>query len=155
MANQHRYPVIVSWDPGDQGPVVNYAGYSRAWVAEREGKPDISGSADPTYRGDAADWNPEDLLVASLSACHMLTYLALAASNKIEVHTYVDECEGIMQVKDGRMRVTDLILRPKIGLAAGANLELAKDLHKPAHEQCFIAKSVTTEISVEPEFFYV
>jgi organic hydroperoxide reductase OsmC/OhrA len=155
MASQHRYPVTVSWDQADKGPVVNYGDYSRAWLGEREGKPVLAGSADPSYKGDPAAWNPEDLLVASLSACHLLTYLALAASKKLVVHSYEDSAEGLMQIKDGRMRVTDVVLKPKIGLAEGSDVVLARSLHGPAHDQCFIANSVTVEITVEPEFFIV
>jgi organic hydroperoxide reductase OsmC/OhrA len=155
MASEHRYPVTVSWEPGEKGPTIDYASYSREWTAEREGKPELVGSADPHYKGNPLAWNPEDLLVASLSACHLLTYLALAAAKKLVVHSYEDAAEGLMKIEEGRMRVTDVTLRPKIGLAAGSDLALARSLHGPAHDQCFIANSVTVRIAVEPEFFEV
>lgn len=155
MANTHTYDLDLSWDLAGKGPVVNYADYSRAWTAEVVGKPVLAGSADPHYKGDPAAWNPEELLVASLSSCHMLSYLALAAMKKVVIHSYADAAHGVMQMQDGKMRITNVTLRPKVGVAAGTDLELAKKLHDDAHHQCFIANSVTVEIAVEPEFFEV
>ncbi len=114
-----------------------------------DGKASIEASADPSYRGDPARANPEDLLVASIAGCHLLTYLALAVRNRMDVISYEDNAEGIMQMQDGKMRVTDVILRPSIVLGAGADLDKAQMLHDQAHKQCFIANSVTCDIKIE------
>ena len=149
MANPHFYRARLTWTGGDHGPAVNYEGYSRAFRIDLPGKQPIEGSADPSYRGHADRVNPEELLVASVSSCHLLTYLALAVRNRMDVISYEDEAEGIMQMQDDKMRVTDIILRPSVVLAAGADLDKALALHDQAHDQCFVANSVTCDIRVE------
>jgi len=98
----------------------------------------------PAFRGDRYRWNPEELLVASLSACHKLWYLHLAAGAGITVTAYTDRAEGVMEV--GR----DGVLHPTVTVAKG-DPERARTLHKPAHEKCFIANSVNFAVECEPE----
>jgi organic hydroperoxide reductase OsmC/OhrA len=112
-------------------------------------KASIEGSADPSYRGDTARVNPEELFVASVASCHLLTYLALAVRARMDVISYADDAEGIMQMVGDKMKVTDVILRPSIVLGAGADLDKAQALHDQAHKQCFIANSVTCDIRIE------
>jgi organic hydroperoxide reductase OsmC/OhrA len=150
MASPHLYRTKLTWTGGSNGPAVSYDSYSRQYRFEFDGKASIDGSADPSYRGDPSLVNPEELFVASVAACHMLTYIAFAVRARMDVHSYVDECEGVMQMVDGRMKITDVILRPTIVLGPGADLDKAISLHDQAHDQCFIANSVTCDIKVEP-----
>lgn len=150
MANPHFYQTTLTWTGAEKGPAESYMTYSRDFKAEFEGKPEIHGSSDPSYRGDPSRVNPEDLLVTSISSCHLLTYLALCTRNKFSVISYVDRAEGIMQLQDGKMQVTDVVLRPEVTLAHGADAKIAADLHEEAHHQCFIANSVTCDIVVQP-----
>jgi organic hydroperoxide reductase OsmC/OhrA len=149
MANTHHYQAKVVWSGAAQGPTETYEGYSREYLVEIEGKPSLKGSADPTFRGDPKIHNPEDLLVASLSACHMLTYLALCARGGIKVKSYEDRATGTMTFKDGKMGFTEVVLSPKVTLEAGSDLEKAKNLHEKAHDQCFIANSVNFPVRHE------
>lgn len=154
MANtrEHRYSVSVIWN-GDLGSDTSgYRDYSRNYEIGADGKPVIPGSADPAFRGDRSRWNPEELLVASLSACHKLSYLYLAAQAGIIVTAYADRAEGVMEVgRDGAGRFKRVVLRPTVTVAAGGDVERARTLHKPAHAMCFIANSVNFPIECEPE----
>lgn len=151
MANPHFYRARLTWVGGERGPAVTYEGYSRDFRVDFPGKAPLDGSADPSYRGSADRVNPEELLVASVSSCHMLTYIALAVRARMDVVSYEDAAEGIMQIVDGKMRVTDIVLRPRIVLGSGADLERAHAIHEQAHEQCFIANSVNCDIRVEAD----
>lgn len=151
MANQHRYTAKLTWTGAAQGPVKDYAGYSRAYRVEIPGKPPLHGTADPLFRGDPALHNPEDLLVAALSGCHMLTYLALCARAKIEVVAYEDDAGGTMVLDGGGGRFTEVVLRPRVTVTAGSDLAKAHALHEGAHTDCFIASSVSFPVRHEPE----
>jgi organic hydroperoxide reductase OsmC/OhrA len=151
MAKEHHYAAKLTWTGAAKGPVRGYAGYSREYSVAIAGKPALKGSADPTFRGDPALHNPEDLLVASLSACHMLTYLAECARAKIEVVSYEDESSGTMVLEGGGGRFTAVILRPRVRIAPGGDLAKARALHADAHKMCFIANSVNFPVRNEPE----
>ena len=138
---EHHYPVTVTWT-GNQGTGTSgYKAYRRDHAIESAGKPPIPGSSDPAFLGDKTRWNPEDLLVASTSACHKLWYLHLCAEAGIAVLAYVDEAEGTM-VEGAKGRFTQIVLRPRVTVRAGDDVELAGRLHHEAHEQCFIANSL-------------
>ncbi|HLY56474.1 MAG TPA: OsmC family protein, partial [Stellaceae bacterium] len=96
MTRQHRYRTTVRWTGNLGTGTASYRGYARAHEIEAPGKPAIPGSSDPAFRGDPARWNPEELLVASVSACHKLWYLHLASEAGIVVTEYVDSAEGEM-----------------------------------------------------------
>jgi len=147
----HAYHTTLIWT-GNQGDgTKTYKSYVRSYDVQIEGKPVLHGSADPNYLGDASLHNPEDLLVASLSACHMLWYLHLCASNKIVLQSYQDEAEGTMQTnKDGSGEFKEVVLRPKIVLSEG-DIDKARDLHGKAHDLCFISRSVNFPVRCEPE----
>jgi organic hydroperoxide reductase OsmC/OhrA len=150
---QHTYAVKVKWTGNEGKGTVSYRGYGRAHVIAAPGKADIAGSADPAFRGDPACWNPEELLVASLSACHKLWYLALCAQAGIVVEAYEDEAQGWMaEEADGAGQFTRVLLRPRVRLAAGADKEKALALHHKAHAMCFIARSVNFAVDNEPVF---
>jgi organic hydroperoxide reductase OsmC/OhrA len=149
MAQIHHFSANVTWTGAAKGATSSYESYSRDYVIEVPGKPVLPGSADAVFRGDSSRHNPEDLLVMSLSACHMLTYLAEAARSGVHIVAYADEASGTMQVREGKMRFTEVILRPQVVIAAGSDPAQAKRLHELAHEHCFIANSVNFPISCD------
>ena len=153
MAREHRYRLEVRWT-GDRGTGTSgYRAYGRDHEVRAAGKPTLPGSSDPTFRGDPARWNPEELLVASLSACHMLWYLHLCAEAGIIVTDYHDQAEGVMiEPETGHAKFERVILRPRISLAPGADLEAARRLHHVANERCFVANSVNFAVEHAPEF---
>jgi len=142
MAQQHEFRVHTVWTGGAEGATADYATYSRDYVMEIDGKPILKGSADPAFRGNPGMHNPEDLLVAALSACHLLSYLALCAHAGIRVVAYEDAAAGTMKLADGRMRFTEVTLSPTVRIQAGDDVAKARLLHEQAHAQCFIANSV-------------
>lgn len=141
MAKEHHFAAHLLWTGAARGPTRDYRSYSRDYRIEVEGKPPLEGSSDPHFKGDGAKHNPEDLLVVALAACHMLTYLAACARAGIEVVAYEDRASGMMTVKDGKLRFTEVTLAPVVKIGAG-DLETAKSLHEAAHTDCFIANSV-------------
>ena len=154
MANtsEYRYTVSLTWTGNIGSGTSGYRDYSRDYEISTEGKPVIHGSADPAFRGDRSRWNPEELLVASLSACHKLWYLHLAAEAGIIVTAYADRAEGLLEVgRDGAGRFKSVVLRPTVTVAAGSDIGRARTLHQPAHEKCFIANSVNFPVECEPE----
>jgi len=149
MSTAHHFSARLSWTGADKGATSSYESYSRDYVIEVPGKPPLPGSADTAFRGDASRHNPEDLLVMSLSACHMLTYLAEAARAGVQVVAYSDEASGTMQMHEGRMRFTAVSLHPQVVVAAGSDPAKAQALHEKAHEHCFIANSVNFPVSCD------
>jgi organic hydroperoxide reductase OsmC/OhrA len=153
MGKEHRYQLEVAWTGNRGSGTSGYDSYGREHEIRAPGKPGLPGSSDPAFRGDPARWNPEELLVASLSACHMLWYLHLCADAGIVVAEYVDRAEGIMaETRPGHAKFERVILKPRITFAAGADLELARHLHDEAHRRCFIANSVNFAVEHAPEF---
>ncbi|MGP6189762.1 MAG: OsmC family protein [Vulcanimicrobiaceae bacterium] len=146
---EHVYRTTVTWSGAAAGPTRSYAAYSREHSLAFEGKPALRGSADPAFRGDAALLNPEELLLASLSACHLLTYLALCAREGIAVVSYVDEAHGSMVEKAGAGRFERAVLRPRVTIE-GDRVERALALHDRAKTECFIANSVNFPVEHEP-----
>ena len=136
---------------GDAGAgTASYRAYERAHVIGAPGKPPIPGSSAPAFRGDASRWNPEELLVASLSACHMLQYLHLCAEAGVVVTAYADEADGeIATEPDGGGRFVRLTLRPRVTVTPGSDLATAERLHAEAHRRCFIASSVSFPVGHE------
>jgi organic hydroperoxide reductase OsmC/OhrA len=152
--NEHYYAVTVTWTGNLGSGTSAYRAYERSHEisSENAGKPPIPGSSDPAFRGDPARWNPEELLVASLSACHKLWYLHVCAVNKIIVTAYVDHAEGWMPVDAKGVGGLRLVrLRPQVTIAAGGDAEKARALHEDAHRMCNIASSVNFPIEHEPE----
>ncbi len=149
MGREHIFKATTTWTGASQGPTKDYASYSREYLIEIEGKPDIKASAAVPYRGDGSLHNPEDLLLGAVAACHMLSYLALAALAGIQVVDYVDESSATMAIKDGKMRFTEATLRPRVTVAAGTDLEKAEALHTKANQECFIASSVNFPVHHE------
>jgi organic hydroperoxide reductase OsmC/OhrA len=142
MSHEHHYSSQIFWTGADQGPTRDYRTYSRDYVIKIPGKSDITGSADPTFRGSPDLHNPEDMLVAALSACHMLSYLALCARKNVVVIAYEDEAKGKMEMVDGVIRFSDVTLYPKVTISADSDPDRAHRQHTTAHSECFIANSV-------------
>ena len=150
MARNHQYQANLKWTGASQGPTASYESYSREYVIEIDGKPSLKGSADPAFRGDGSIHNPEDLLVAALAGCHLLSYLAVCVRAGIEVVAYEDAASGTLALGGGGGRFTEVVLRPRVVLAAGNDVEKARKLHEAAHEQCFIANSMNFSVRHEP-----
>ena len=151
----HRYPLTVVWTGNTGQGTTGYKSYERAHVisAPGKGKPDIAGSSDASFRGEASRWNPEDLLVAAASTCHMLWYLHLCAVNDVVVLAYRDEPEGLMiEEADGGGAFSRIALQPRVKLSADSSEEKARELHHEAHRMCFIANSLKCEITADPAF---
>lgn len=148
---QHSYSTRTEWTGNLGDGTANYRAYSRDHVISAAGRPDLNGSSDPAFRGDASRWNPEDLLIASLSSCHMLWYLHLCAQAKIVVLAYHDDAAGTMvEDEGGGGRFTQAVLRPIATIAGGGDATLATTLHEEAHRLCYIANSVNFPVTIEP-----
>lgn len=149
MAKTHTYRTTVVWDGAGDTGTSSYAVYGRGYRITIDGKPELAGSADPSFRGDPGRHNPEDLFVASLSACHMLSYLALCAQKGIHVVAYEDAATGTMETGgDGGGRFVEVVLHPSVTIAQG-DATLAAALHDKAHALCFIANSVSIPVRHE------
>ncbi len=150
MDFEHRFALDLEWR-GDHGTgTSDYRAYGREHVVRSAGKHEILGSADRAFRGDVDRWNPEELLIAALSQCHLLSYLHVAATNGVVVTGYTDAATGVMlQTDDGGGHFTSVTLRPVVTISAG-DPELAQHLHEQAARQCFIASSVNFPVLHEP-----
>ena len=148
----HNYRTALRWTGNRGVGTSDYRAYGREHEISSEGKTiTIPGSSDPHFRGNADRYNPEEMLVASLSACHMLSYLHLCAINRIVVVSYEDEAAGVMvESANGGGRMTSVTLRPRVTITAGSDAALAEKLHHQAHELCFIANSVNFPVGCEP-----
>lgn len=145
----HEFRCRLVWTGAVKGGTVGYETYSRGYRIDGEGKPfSIRGSAATAFHGDGTLWNPEELLVASLSACHFLTYAALCARSRIGVVAYADDAWGEMKRVDGKVRFTEVVLRPRVTISSG-DAERARALHDKAHEHCFVVSSVNFPVRHE------
>lgn len=152
MANQqHRYRLTVEWTGNRGSGTSGYRDFDRAHDIRATGKPVIEASADPAFRGQHERWNPEELLVASLSECHMLWYLHLAAASGIVVTGYLDEPVGTMVMDGPSGTFSEVVLHPKVTLADQSLAEKATALHADAHAHCFIARSVNFPVRHQPQ----
>jgi organic hydroperoxide reductase OsmC/OhrA len=150
MSHTHRYRVDVVWT-GNRGTGTDgYRNYSRNHVIRVPGKPELAGSSDPTFRGDATRHNPEDMLVAALSTCHMLSYLHMATVAGVVVVAYDDAAEGTMATEGDGGRFTEVVLRPVVTIRADSDPDQALAAHEAAHHACFIANSVNFPVRCEP-----
>ncbi len=146
----HHFDCRLMWTGAEKGGTTRYDAYSREARVEIDGKPPLPVSAAPPFLGDPTLHNPEDLLVAALSACHFLSYAALCARSGIEVVAYEDRAHGTMDRASGKTRFTEVVLRPRVTIAPGADVAKAHALHERAHAICFIASSVNFDVRNEP-----
>lgn len=151
MARTHQYTPTIRWTGNRGTGTSSYRDYARTHEIAAPGKPAIPGSADRAFRGDRDRWNPEELLVVSLSQCHMLWYLHLAADTGVVVTAYADEPVGTMaEQPDGSGQFTEVQLRPAVTVADQSMVERATALHDNAHAMCFIARSVNFPVGHAP-----
>ncbi|MBB6391439.1 OsmC family protein [Microbacterium thalassium] len=151
MFGEHRYRVRSVWT-GDRGTGTSgYRDYDRAVSISVEGKPELLASADKPFRGDPARWNPEDMLVAALSECHLLSYLHACVQAGVVVLAYEDDASGLMREDgSGAGRFHEVVLRPRVTIADAAMRDAALAAHETAHGWCFIANSVNFPVRHEP-----
>jgi organic hydroperoxide reductase OsmC/OhrA len=151
MAKEHHYGVTVRWTGAREGTTSDYRAYTREHEAAVEGKPVLRLSAGGAFFGDDALHNAEDLLVISLSGCHLLTYLAKCARAGLRVLAYEDEASGTMAWDGETYRFSEVVLRPRVVIEAGGDLTLAEELLHRSHDLCFIGRSVNFPVRHEPE----
>jgi len=152
MRLEHQYAIDLQWTGNRGTGTSGYKDYGRDHVISADGKHPLEGSADRAFFGDRDRWNPEELLLAALSQCHMLSYLAEAARAGVVVVGYADAATGTMeQTANGGGHFTEAVLHPRVTVADPAQRELAAALHGPASEKCFIAASVNFPVRHEPE----
>src|SRR5690606_4632984 len=151
MRGEHHYEVTVQWTGNTGSGTANHQSYSQDHDVIVQGKPTLQGSADPRFRGRADRWNPEELLVAALAECHMLTYLTLCATHGVTVTSYEDMATGRMETPlGGSGRFVEVVLNPKVAVTAESSMDHAVELHLAANKSCFIADSVNFPVHHNP-----
>lgn len=147
----HNYSISIHWTGNRGTGTDSYRGYGRDHVISAQGLPDLPGTADPTFHGDRDRWNPEQLLLAALSQCHMLSYLHVAVKHGVVVSGYDDQATGILRLnRDGSGEFLEATLQPRVMLEDEAQRELADSLHAEANSVCFIARSVNFPVHHTP-----
>ena len=147
----HRYEVTTTWTGNRGTGTSGYRDYGRDHDVAADGRPTISGSSDPTFRGDKTRWNPELELLAALSQCHMLSYLHVCTTAGVVVTAYEDTPYGTMaETVDGGGYFTEVVLRPRVTVKEEHMAEKAQRLHEEASEKCFIASSVNFPVRHDP-----
>lgn len=156
MGPLHHYRATTQWTGNRGTGTSDYKAYDRNHTIDVTGKELLQCSSDPAFRGDKTRHNPEDLLVASLSSCHMLWYLHLCAVNGVVVTEYLDDAHGVMEENtDGSGQFTEVVLRPRVTVEDEAMIAKANKLHHDANKLCFIARSVNFPVHHEPQAFVV
>ncbi|NJC22503.1 organic hydroperoxide reductase OsmC/OhrA [Arthrobacter pigmenti] len=149
--SEHHYRVDVVWTGNRGEGTTSYRSYSRDHEVSSAGVPTIEGSADPTFHGNAARWNPEQLLLAALSQCHMLSYLHMAAKHDVVVVGYQDAAEGVMRLNpDGSGEFVSVTLKPRVTIQGATGKHTAQSIHHDAAAACFIGRSVNFPVRHEP-----
>lgn len=147
MHPNHNYKLTLKWTGNKGTGTSSYRSYDRNHDILIDNKTTIRGSADPTFHGDKTVHNPEDLLLASLSACHMMSYLHVCVKNGIVVTDYIDNATGFMKVNDdGSGQFIEVTLNPIVTISDETFLDKANELHKEANKLCFIANSVNFSV---------
>ncbi|MGY5353628.1 OsmC family protein [Wenyingzhuangia sp. IMCC45467] len=149
----HKYEIKIEWTGNEGSGTLNYRSYNRNHtISGNEKYNEILASSDPCFLGDKSRYNPEDLFLSSLSACHMLCYLHLCADNKIVVTDYVDNATGIMvETEDGSGKFKEVVLNPLVTIENENQINLANKLHHEANKMCFIANSCNFKIGHNPK----
>lgn len=150
MDADHRFVASLTWTGNRGSGTAGYRAYGREHSVAVEGKPVILGSAARVFHGDADRWNPEELLIAALAQCHLLSYLYVAVANGIVVEAYEDAAEGtLVTTPDGGGRFREVVLRPVVTISAG-DPAVARRIHADANRLCFIASSVNFPVRHAP-----
>ncbi len=148
---EHHYSLTVQWTGNLGEGTSSYRGYSRDHDVRIPGLPVLLGSADPTFHGDRSRYNPEQLLLAALAQCHLLSFLHVAVRHGVVVTDYRDEATGLMRLnRDGSGQFESVTLHPRVVVADPAHVELAEQMHREANQVCFIARSVNFPVLHDP-----
>jgi organic hydroperoxide reductase OsmC/OhrA len=135
-----RYKAKMTWSSGRRG------------MLSAVGKPDIVVGSPPEFKGEASNWSPEEMLVGSLNTCMMLTFLTLAQARGLTPVGYESEAEGLLENVEGKYRITEVAVRPRVVVGNDAELELARKTMEGVEAQCFISNSITSRVKLTPEF---
>ncbi|WP_199117615.1 OsmC family protein [Pedobacter sp. ASV28] len=150
MAKQHQYKTNLVWVGNKGSGTMDYRSYDRDFRIEIQGKEAISGSSDSVFLGDKSKYNPEDLLLSSISSCHMLWFLHLCSKNGIVVIDYKDNAVGIMEeYADGSGKFKEVLLKPEVLISKQEDISWANSLHAEANKMCFIANSLNFPVKHE------
>jgi organic hydroperoxide reductase OsmC/OhrA len=156
MSDTHSFEATLRWPADAAQPLPPDPAFSRNNLLGGAGKPDVPGSAPTVYGGDASRYNPEELLLMSLSECHMLTYLAIAGKKKLSILGYTDRATGTLGMgSSGKMQMTECVLRPVVTVPKGSAIEELTAMHDKAKANCFMANSVNFSVRHEPAFIEV
>jgi organic hydroperoxide reductase OsmC/OhrA len=147
----HFYKATINWTGNLGKGTSQYKAYSRNHEISSEDKPTIYASSDPSFRGEATRYNPEELFVASLSSCHMLWYLHLCSEAGVIVIEYIDNATGTMtETEDGSGHFTEVTLHPVVIVTDASMIDKANELHYEAHKFCFVANSCNFPVHHNP-----
>ena len=147
---QHHYQVSATWT-GNQGEgTTGYKSYARDVTLQAPGKPDLLGSADKPFRGDPQRWNPEEMFLAALAQCHLLSYLHCCVTQDVVVLDYRDQATGQLLTEGNSGRFVGAVLRPEVRVSEPWMVDRAHAAHEIAHQWCFIANSVSFPVRIEP-----
>jgi organic hydroperoxide reductase OsmC/OhrA len=135
-----RYKAKTTWSSGRRGTL------------SAGGKPDVTVGSPPEFKGEASNWSPEEMLVGSLNTCMMLTFLTLAQTKGVIPAGYDSEAEGLLENVEGKYRITEVTVRPRVTLKSDSELDLARKVMEGVEAQCFISNSITSKVKLTPEF---
>ena len=153
MSKEHFYKTQLVWTGNRGEGTKTYSSYNRNYTVSVPSKPDIQGSSDPAFRGDKTRYNPEELLVASISSCHMLWFLHLCSAAGVVVTAYEDHATGTMRENaDGSGYFTGVTLHPLVLINGEINKDQLSEIHEEANRKCFIANSCNFPILHEPVY---
>lgn len=156
MTDSHTFEATLRWPADPAQPLPPDPAFSRNNVMAAAGKPDVAGSAPGVFGGDTSRYNPEELMLMSLSECHMLTYLAIAGKKRMAILAYTDRATGTLALgSSGKLQMTSCVLRPVVTVPKGTNMDDARAMHDKAHANCFMANSVNFPVTHEPAFVEV
>jgi organic hydroperoxide reductase OsmC/OhrA len=150
MNKSHHYSATITWTGNNGTGTSEYKAYERSYTVSINGKAELLGSSDPSFRGDKTKHNPEDLLLAALSSCHLLSYLHECASNGVVVVEYIDIAKGTMVQDENGGHFTEVTLYPQVIVSHEHMIEKANALHHNANKGCFIANSVNFPVHHQP-----
>jgi organic hydroperoxide reductase OsmC/OhrA len=151
MAHEHNYKLTAVWTGNNGDGTKNVRTYDRSHTVSIEGKPELFLTTDNAAVGDKSKLNPEDLLVAAISSCHMLSYLYLCSLDGVVITSYTDNATGIMlENESGGGSFKEIILHPICEVTDESMITKALELHHKAHEICYIANSVNFEVTCNP-----
>ena len=152
MIKKHEYHSTITWTGNRGSGTSAYRAYDRTWDLCISDKPVVHCSNDPLLGGDPTKYNPEDLLLSALSACHMLWYLHLCSEAGVTVTAYSDQPVGIAETEpSGRGRFVEAVLHPRISITPDSDPLVARKLHDEIHNYCFIARSVNFPVHYKVE----